>query len=208
MFPQADDLSSRSPARRRGVPARRTWLRAAVASALWAVGVPPSAWAQGGVELAVLQTHRVENLLALEFALKVSLPKPVQVALERGVPVYFVAEATLYRSRWYWRDDRVARVQRQWRLAFQPLTNSWRVSLGGLSQSFPTLEEAMAAVTRIGAWRIAELAQVDADVKSHYLEFTWKLDVSQLPSPMQIGLPGTGVASGWQLGIERVLRLE
>jgi hypothetical protein len=158
-----------------------------------------------GVELASLQLNRVENLLALEFALKVTLPKPVQQALERGVPVYFVAEAQLLRSRWYWRDERVARVQRSWRLAFQPLTNSWRVSLGGLHQSFATLEEAMAAVTRIGAWRIAEQAQVDADPKSHYLEFSWRLDSSQLPSPMQIGLPGS---SGWDLGIERVLRLE
>lgn len=158
-----------------------------------------------GVELAVLQLNRVENVLALEFALNVSLPKPVQQALERGVPVYFVAEATLLRSRWYWRDERVARVQRSWRLAFQPLTNTWRVSLGGLHQSFVTLEEAMAAVTRIGAWRIAEQAQLDGDPKSFYLEFSWRLDSSQLPSPMQIGLPGT---SGWALGIERVLRLE
>ena len=158
-----------------------------------------------GVELAVLQLNRVENVLALEFALKVTLPKPVQQALERGVPVYFVAEAQLLRSRWYWRDERVARVQRSWRLVFQPLTSTWRVSLGGLHQSFATLEEAMAAVTRIGAWRVAEQAQVDADPRSYYLEFSWRLDSSQLPSPMQIGLPGT---SGWALGIERVLRLE
>jgi hypothetical protein len=158
-----------------------------------------------GVELAVLQVNRVENVLALEFALNATLPKPVQQALERGVPVYFVAEAQLLRSRWYWRDERVARVQRSWRLVFQPLTNTWRVSLGGLHQSFGALEEAMAAVTRIGAWRIAEQAQIEGDPKSYYLEFSWRLDSSQLPSPMQIGLPGT---AGWALGIERVLRLE
>lgn len=180
-----------------------------LALVLCALVVMPRAARAQGVELAVLQTHRVDNVLALEFALKVSLSKTVQSALERGVPVYFVAEATLYRSRWYWRDERIARVQRQWRLVLQPLTNSWRVSLGGLSQSFATLDEALAAVTRIGAWRVAELAQIEGEGKGHYIEFAWRLDSSQLPSPMQIGLPGTGgAASGWQLGIERVLRLE
>lgn len=158
-----------------------------------------------GVELAVLQLNRVEGVLALEFGVQVSLPKPVLEALQRGVPVYFVAEAQLLRSRWYWRDERVARVQRSWRLAFQPLTSTWRVSLGGLNQSFATLDEAMSAVSRIGAWRVAELSQLDTDTRGYYLEFSWRLDTSQLPSPMQIGLPGS---AGWALGIERTLRLE
>jgi Domain of unknown function (DUF4390) len=192
---------------RRALPQMPRWLRVGWAPVLvlaLLLGTLRPAFAQG-VELAVLQVNRVENVLALEFALNATLPKPVQQALERGVPVYFVAEAQLLRSRWYWRDERVARVQRSWRLVFQPLTNTWRVSLGGLHQSFATLEEAMAAVTRIGAWRIAEQAQIEGDPKSYYLEFSWRLDSSQLPSPMQIGLPG---AAGWALGIERVLRLE
>lgn len=190
----------------RGLRRVRAWLQAwvIVASTLLALLSAGPVRAQG-VELPVLKLNRIDGVLALEFAVSASLPKPVLEALQRGVPIYFVAEAQLLRSRWYWRDERVARVQRSWRLVFQPLTNSWRVSLGGLSQSFPTLDEAMAAVTRIGAWRVADLAQIDPDSRSHYLEFAWRLDTSQLPSPMQIGLPGS---SGWAVGIERTLKLE
>ena len=51
---------------------------------------------------------------------------------------------------------------------------------------------------------MAELSQLDAD-SSHYLEFSYRLDTSQLPSPLQIGLGGQGE---WALGVERTLRLE
>jgi hypothetical protein len=40
----------------------------------------------------------------LEFAARLELPRAVEDALQRGVPLYFVAEAQLLRSRWYWRD--------------------------------------------------------------------------------------------------------
>src|SRR5690349_21511013 len=62
-----------------------------------------------GVELATLTTTRADGALNLEFVARVSLPKPVEDALQRGVPIYFVAEAQLLRNRWYWRDERVSR---------------------------------------------------------------------------------------------------
>jgi hypothetical protein len=79
-----------------------------------------------------LQATRAEGAVNLVFSARVALPRAVDDALQKGVPLYFVAEATLLRNRWYWRDERVARLSRSWRLAFQPLTGAWRVSLGGL----------------------------------------------------------------------------
>jgi len=156
------------------------------------------------VELAQLQLGRSDGALTLEFAARVTLPKAVEEALHRGVPVYFVAQAELRRNRWYWRDERVARVTRSWRVAYQPLTNTWRVSLGGLHQTYPSLADAMATVTRSGGWRVAELSQIDSDGR-YYVEFSYKLDTAQLPSFMQIGLGGPGE---WAIGAERVLRLD
>ena len=168
-----------------------------------AAGWAPAARAQG-VELVSLQTSRAEGAVTLDFAARVTLPKSVEDALRRGVPLYFVAEAQLFRSRWYWRDERVARLSRSWRLAFQPLTGIWRVSLGGLSQSFGSLTEAMSVVSRSGGWKLVDLAQVDGD-KGFYLEFSYRLDTSQLPGPMQFGLGGQG---DWTLGIERTIKVE
>ncbi len=157
-----------------------------------------------GVELATLQLNRSDEGLALEFAVRVTLPKAVEDALQRGVPVYFVAEAELLRRRWYWRDQRVARVQRQWRIAYQPLTSTWRVGLGGLNQSLPSLAEALAAVSRSSGWKLAEPQQIDPD-SDYSVEFSYRLDTTQLPGPMQFGLGGPG---DWALGAERRLRLE
>jgi len=168
--------------------------------------VPQTAQAQG-VELATLQASKSDGALNLDFVARVTLPKAVEDALLRGVPIYFVAEAQLYRNRWYWRDERVARVSRSWRLAFQPLTNAWRVSLGGLNQTFPSMAEALATVSRSGGWKLVDLSQLDFD-KSFYLEFSYRLDTTQLPGPMQFGLCGLGGQGDWAVGVSRTLRVE
>ena len=157
-----------------------------------------------GVELGTLQVQRVEGTLNLEFNARVTLTRAVEEALQRGVPIYFVAEAQLLRNRWYWRDERVTRLSRQWRVAYQPLTSTWRVSLGGLYQTFPSLGEALATASRTSAWKLADVAQLDPD-KSYYLEFSYKLDTSQLPGPMQFGLGGQGE---WAVGASRTLKVD
>ena len=170
---------------------------------LLAVGTIAGVQAQG-IDLLTLELHREDGELTLDFEVRTSLPKGVQDALQRGVPVYFVAQASLYRNRWYWRDERVARVTRSWRIAYQPLTSTWRAGFGGFNQSFQTLGEALATASRSSRWKLAELSQLDAEA-SHYVEFSYRLDSSQLPSPLQIGLGGQ---ADWVLGVERTLQIE
>ncbi len=165
--------------------------------------IAPAVRAQG-VELVTLETSRNEGTISLDFVARVTLPKAVEDALQRGVPVYFVAEAQMFRNRWYWRDERVARVSRSWRLAYRPLTSDWRVSLGGLSQTYPSMAEALSTVSRSGNWKLVDVAQLDTD-KSFYVEFSYRLDTSQLPGPMQFGLGGQ---SDWALGASRTLKVE
>jgi len=165
---------------------------------------PTRVRAQQGVELTSLRTMRSDGALTLDFSARVALPRAVEEALSRGVPVYFVAEATLWRNRWYWRDERVARVSRQWRVAFQPLTGHWRVGIGGLNQNHATLAEALAAASSSAGWKLADLAQLDPE-KSYYLQFDYRLDTAQLPSPMQFGLVTQG---DWAVGVSRVMKVE
>jgi Domain of unknown function (DUF4390) len=172
----------------------------------WLLVLAPAARAQG-VEVLALAATRGTDTVALDYQLRVTLPRAVEEAAQRGVPLYFTASATLWKPRWYWRDDRVARVRREWRLTYQPLTSTWRVSQGGLGQSHATLADAMAAMTRATAWRVADAAVVEADARP-YVEFSWELDTSQLPRPLQIGLTGVGGSSDWNLGLERSVRVE
>lgn len=156
------------------------------------------------VDLALLTAYRLDGELLLDFDARLSLPHAVEDALRRGVPLYFVADAALYRYRWYWRDERVAWVRRSWRVAYQPLTSNWRVGFAGFNQSYATLAEALAAASRSTGWKVADAAQLDAEDR-YYLEFSYRLDVSQLPSPMRLGL---GNQTEWAIGIERTLRVD
>ncbi len=150
-----------------------------------------------GIELSQLSTRHADDGLDLSFTTHFELSRAAEDALHKGVPLYFVVEATVLRNRWYWRDARVARAERTWRLAWQPLTRQYRVSNGGLHQSFATLEEALTVLRGQSAWHIAESKDIE-DSGSYYLEFSYKLDVTQLPRPMQIGLQ-----SGFALNIEQ-----
>ena len=176
-------------------------LRAALLACWALIGLP--ALAQG-VELATLTTTRSDTALNLEFVARVTLPKAVEDALQRGVPIYFLAEARLLRNRWYWRDERVSRVSRQWRIAYQPLTGAWRVGLGGLNQTYGSLAEALVIASRSAGWKLADLTALDPD-NSYYVEFSYRLDTSQLPGPMQFGLGGQG---DWAVGTSRTVRVD
>ncbi len=186
-------------------------LRGAALLAAWLLGACLALWAPAaqaqGVEVLGLSAHRDADAVELDYQLRVSLPRTVEEAALRGVPLYFTVTATLWKPRWYWRDDRIARARREWRLTYQPLTSSWRVSQGGLGQSHASLAEALSIMQRSSSWRIADAAQAEPDGR-HYVEFDWKLDTSQLPRPLQIGLTGVGGGGDWNLGVERNVKVE
>ena len=167
--------------------------------ALWAV---PMARASDP-QLASFEVVSNEEGVLLTYAVNGELSRSVDDALGKGVPLYFVAEAELFRDRWYWRDLRVANASRVWRIVYQPLTSTYRVTFGGLSQNYNSREEAFAAISRTSRWKIAEPGQV-ADGSRHYLEFNYRLDTSLLPRPMQIGIGGQ---ADWNYAVQRVQRI-
>jgi hypothetical protein len=164
-------------------------------------GWPGGARAEApAAEVQQLRLERAGDGIALTAAVRFDLPSAVQDALLKGVPVFFVAEAEVFRDRWYWFDRRTASAARYMRLVYHPLTRRWRLGVSAapvtgaaaeavLSRHFDSLEDAMAAVQRISGWRIAELADVAADA-SYRVEFRFRLDLSQLPRPLQIGVLG------------------
>jgi Domain of unknown function (DUF4390) len=153
-----------------------------------------------GAEISQMALERNAEGVFLSATTRFDLPPAVEDALYKGVPMYFVAEAEVFRSRWYWYDKRLLTAERHFRLAYQPLTRRWRVnvapsainagSLGlALNQNFESLPEALSAVKRISHWKIAEPGEIEIDQR-HNVEFRFKLDLSQLPRPFQIGVLG------------------
>jgi len=186
--------------------------------AFLAWGFPRLALAQAaGAELYQLQIERAGDAVLLSATTRFELPPAVEDALLKGIPVIFVAEAELVRERWYWTNKRVASAERHMRLAFLPLTRRWRLNIASgpititgmglaLTQNFDALPEAMAAVQRISRWKIADASELDLSQR-HLLQFRFRLDVTQLPRPLQIGTLGD---TDWDLAVSatRPVQLE
>jgi len=164
-------------------------------------------------EVSQLRLERTDEGVLLSATVKFDLPTVVDDALAKGIPMFFVAEATLFRDRWYWYDKQVSSAARHMRLSYQPLTRRWRLQVSptpisgssgaALGQSFDTREEALAAVQRISRWKVAEPADVDPEVR-HNVDFRFRLDISQLPRPFQIGAVGH---ADWNIAAMRNQRL-
>jgi len=179
---------------------------------------PRAGWADvPAAEISVFKAERAGDAILLTAAVKFELPAAVEDALIKGVAIIFVAEADVYRERWYWMNKKVVSVERHLRLAYQPLTRRWRLNVasGGitnaalgmsLNQNFDTLADALSALQRQSRWKIAEASEIDLDQKN-LIDFKFRLDVAQLPRPLQIGTLGQ---SDWSISvsINRPLVLE
>ena len=161
-----------------------------------------------------MRLERNDEGVFLSASVQFDLPPLVEEAASKGIPVFFVAEAELLRDRWYWYDQRKSLVRRYMRLAYQPLTRPWRLQVSSaplgaaglgvsLGQTHDSLSDAMAAVQRIGRWKIAESAVIESDNR-YNVEFRFSLDMSQLPRPIQLGASGRG---DWSLAASRNMRL-
>lgn len=166
-------------------------------------------------EVTQMDLSRSGDGVELAATVKFQLPPAVQDALYKGLPVIFVEEAEVYRERWYWLDKRVGSAQRHMRLVFQPLIRRWRLTAGAgpvsgseggvaLAQTFDTLDEALGVIRRVSGWRIANLAELEAGTQ-HRFEFRFRLDITQLPRPLQIGALGE---SDWVLAVSASKRLQ
>lgn len=194
------------------------WLAAILTAVLWCCGwvYPSTARAQQGGEASELRLEPTEAGLFLSAALRFELPTLVEDALNKGIPLFFVMEAEVLRERWYsyWYQQPVGQAARYMRLSYQPLTRRWRLAVSAtplnnsglgvvLGQNHDALADALAAMQRISQWKIAEVAAIEPGL--HYnVNLRFRLDMSQLPRPLQIGAMGR---SEWNLSISKSQRL-
>ncbi|MBK7005642.1 MAG: DUF4390 domain-containing protein [Burkholderiales bacterium] len=162
--------------------------------------------AQSPVDIGQLSVERVDDEVIATGNIVFELPAVVEDALLKGVPLYFVLEAELLRERWYWFDRKMTSAKRHMRLVYLPLMRRWRLNVtagagreGGvglaLNQNYDTLDQALAAVKRVPHWQIADAAEILPGTK-YKVELRFRLDLSQLPLPFQIGAFGQ---SEWDL---------
>ena len=132
--------------------------------------------------------------LYLDVNVEFDLPRSVQDALNRGIPLYFVTEFSIQQQRWYWVNKPLIEASLMTRLSYSPLTRQYRLSRGGLSQSFDSLSETLAILKSLHGWRISEDTHIE-NPEDCVAEVRVRLDTNQLPLPMQVTIG----ANDWDL---------
>ena len=185
---------------------RRRELLVRSASALLAATVAPTGRlahadtpSHRNIDLDKLAVIHSDDGVLLSYSVRFDLPRDLELALSKGIAVVFVAQASVWRKRWYWTDQLKGETTRRWRLAYQPLTRRWKLNLDGLSRHYSSLNEALDALRRTDRWRIAD-AIPGTDDQDCYVDFSFRLDTDELPRPLQIGLGGL---TDWTLDVQR-----
>ncbi len=126
----------------------------------------------------------------------------LEEAVTKGVTLHFVADFELTRPRWYWLDEKLISRSQTYRLSYHALTRQYRLTTGGLHQSFATLSEAMQVLARLRNWVVAERGDKGLKAGENYeAALRLRLDITQLPRPFQITALGNkdwSLASDWK----------
>lgn len=149
-----------------------------------------------GIEVSRATVLTADDNYLLEADIDVVLSAPLEDALHKGIPLYFLLEFELVRSRWYWFNDKAVVLQRQFRLSYNALTRQYRVGVGAFYQNFPTLKEALQFMSKVRRREDLEPGTLNKGaVYSAALRL--RLDTSQLPRPFNLNTLGS---REWNLG--------
>jgi len=152
-------------------------------SVLFAWLLAATAYAEG-ISVNKAEARLSEDGYQLSASYDVSLTFAAQQALTRGIPLYFVGEFSLTRSRWYWLDETISQGEQTVKLSYNVLTRQYRISRGALFQNFASFEDALNILARQSSAAIpAGLLKKDG---SYVAAVRLRLDTTQLPKLLQV----------------------
>ncbi len=167
-----------------------------LAAGLWS-GAVCAAQTEGIEIRRAALTERDEGYV-LEADFDIQLTPTLEEALAKGVTLTFLFEWEILRPRWYWLNERVAGGQQSYRLAYQPLTRQYRVTVGQLFTSFANLDDVVRFISRVRRPQVADSGTFKKD-QTYQAAVRLRLDITQLPKPFQVN----ALASrDWNIGSE------
>ncbi|MDP3440476.1 MAG: DUF4390 domain-containing protein [Azonexus sp.] len=167
------------------------------------VFMPFLAWT-AEIDITSPQISATDDGYALSADFNFELNQRLEEAVTKGLMLYFVADFELSKERWYWLDEKLMSRSQTYRLSYHALTRQYRLSIGsGLHQSFSSLPEAMAVLTRLRHWQVADKSDKGIRIgEPVQAALRFRLDVAQLPKPFQITSLGNkdwSLSSDWKI---------
>jgi len=153
------------------------------------LAVAPAAYAEG-VQLTAVKIEATDDGYQVNADFELQLANTLLETIRKGVPLYFVVEFELRRSRWYWLDEIAVRAVRERRVSYAPLTEQFRLNTAGISQNLSNADDVKRALSRIRSWTVAEKGRLKPGDKFD-AAIRFRLDTAQLPKPFQLDTIGS-----------------
>lgn len=155
----------------------------------------PATAAADGITVRKAEIRMTEDGYQLAANFDIRLTLLLEQALTHGITLNFVSEFTLTRSRWYWLDEVATKTEDTTKLSYSALTRQYRIKRGTIFQNFASLDDALRSLGNqssapIPAKLVTKSSGYIASLlssNSNYTAYTrMRLDVSQLPKPLQV----------------------
>ena len=145
----------------------------------------PRAHAADVVEITRAYIESSDEGYKLAASYSFDLNHDLDDAVQHGVPLFFTTEIELTRPRWYWFDEKAIVARQTSRLSYNVLTRQYHVSLGGLQQSFATLDDALFLIRRPSRWLVARRGELKVG-QTYNVTLRMGMDRDYLPKPIQV----------------------
>ena len=156
----------------------------AIAFALLVAAFGPAAFAEG-IDVRTATIEPDDDGWNLEAVFDIQFSQRLEEAVNRGVPLYFVAEFELSRPRWYWFDEKPVVLTQTYKISYTPLLRQYRLSFGNNYQNFTRFEEVTRVLSRLRGWHVADKGALKKD-QVYQASVRMRLDTAQLPKPFQV----------------------
>lgn len=161
------------------------WCRSALAIVVLATGVAAAPVGADTITVRAAELRVEDEGVYLNAEFEFAINPTLEEALQKGVPLYFVLDLELSRPRWYWLDEKTLQYSIQYRVAYNALTQQYRVSSGLLGQPLSGLDEVQRFLSRVTSRQVARRDQLVSGVQ-YDAAVRLRLDGNQLPKPLQV----------------------
>jgi hypothetical protein len=167
---------------------------------LWLI-LPGLGWA-AEIEINEPQLVLTEEGYALSANFAFEFNQRLEEAVNKGVVLNFIADFEMSKPRWYWLDEKLLSRTQTYRLSYHALTRQYRLSTGGLHQTYTSLSDALAVLSRLRNWGVIDKSDKSLRPgESYTAALRLRLDISQLPRPFQLSALGNkewSLSSDWK----------
>jgi hypothetical protein len=147
--------------------------------------VPFAARADAGIQVKSAELVLVEDNYQLKASFETSFGATIEDALNKGVSLVFSVEFELERPRWYWLDETIVSTKSQIKINYHALTKQYHLQIGEQQKTFSSLPELKSELELVDAWPVIN-QNVLKKRNTYEARLRMKLDLSQLPKPLQV----------------------